>query len=514
MNWAFNIINLEREQRKIIFGRYWSMKKLFILLPLCFSLITHAQCIVKNSQGQPTSLKYDALYDLLKNAPICPPDVSALKTSLRQKGFNIKPAMVANSGFHNPQFGNFSFFESVIGPGVAPGDFFFGHFSGFIDDVLSLDQEPARNKLLIELIVWDPRKELFNFYELRGKSQGIQWFYRGDSSDALADNRFLYQDPPPHTPKFGERMRCSACHVSGGPIMKELVRPHNDWWVENRPLPLRGEISNDINFILRELIDANNFSSLVMAGINKLEKSLVYKNIKSHLTLQERLRPLFCETEINLESDPDAFESSLETLQIPAAFFVNPKLSKQVIKITYGEYQDLLVHFRMSFPDSGRRDADHAWLTPVKGYSDHQAVESLINDGIIDNDFVAKVYSIDMKNPILSTTRCELLKLLPLSPENWKQNFVTNLKASTQAGAQELADLLENPRLGSDFFQIQAQAYLQEVQQLLTTQEGAHIFFKKLLDLRTRVFESEISTNPLGQILEPGFKIVFPVQAS
>jgi hypothetical protein len=39
-------------------------------------------------------------------------------------------------------------------------------------------------------------------------------------------------------PIFGKQLRCSGCHISGGPIMKELTEPHDSWWRTTRPLPL------------------------------------------------------------------------------------------------------------------------------------------------------------------------------------------------------------------------------------------------------------------------------------
>jgi hypothetical protein len=40
------------------------------------------------------------------------------------------------------------------------------------------------------------------------------------------------------------------------------------------------------------------------------------------------------------------------------------------------------------------------------------------------------------------------------------------------------------------------------------------ILFKKLLKVRKDVSLSEISQNPLGQILEPGFRLIFPFEKS
>lgn len=489
----------------------WLMQNLFILAML-FALNSSSECLIKNTDGQKTTPKNDALYALLKQLPTCPPNVQALKASLLSKGMLQKAAMVGNRGFHNSSLGSFSFFESVSGAGVKPGEFFFGHFTALENSVVELDQEAEPGKLLIELIAWDSHKKLYNFYEHIGQRTGGQWFYRGDSRDALADNSYLYRTPPAGSVKFGTSMRCSACHSSGGPIMKELAMPNNDWWSKSRPLPLAPNLpSPQVAGYLNKLIDAGEFASLVAAGIAQLESSPSYRQAKSSLSLQEQLRPLFCETEINLESDFKAWETSVQEVQIPSAFFVNPFLAADNISIPSENYQAMLSRFHMRFPETERTDADHAWLTPVKGYADLSAVQALIAKGIIDDDFAAKIYAIDLATPTLSQTRCNLLLLVPADmTSNWQSEFISNLRTSSQPGAQELAGLLADPDRGRSFQQMQAQAYLREVNTALMTPEGLERYFRILLDLRARVFVSEISQNPRGQIMEPGFRVVFP----
>ena len=55
---------------------------------------------------------------------------------------------------------------------IHAGELFFGHFTDAVNGVLVLDQKPAPNKLLIELIAWDQQKKFYNFYELIGTATG------------------------------------------------------------------------------------------------------------------------------------------------------------------------------------------------------------------------------------------------------------------------------------------------------------------------------------------------------
>lgn len=493
------------------------MKAIFkaLLTSLIFTWAADLQaaCIVRNSNGQPTNAKGDPLFTVLQNSFDCPVNIQGLKAVLVQTGLAAQPYMVANRGIHNPAFGSFSFFEQVSGTSsllknpVKDGEFFFGHFTTTENSHVIGDQEPSKGKLLIELIAWDNFKNLFNFYELIGTGKGAQWFYRGDSADILADNAFLYLNP--QGPKFGATLRCSACHTSGGPIMKELAAPHNDWWTASRPLNFGSNaVSTEIASWVQKLGDASDLSQSVKAGIARLEGSSQYQNAKQQFSLQATLRPLFCETEINLESDTVPLDLASSSVQIPSASIVSPFLARGSISIAGPAYQQLLDSTDMQFPETYRRDADHGWLVPVKGYSDLIAIQSLIKNGIVTDEFVADVLAVDYENPLFSSKRCGLVQLIP--PEGLGK-FPNRLKSSSFPGASELYENLTNPARTRNFHAQRAQNLLAKNQLALSTVGGQAQLFKNLIEGRQAVFNAEISKNPRGQILEPGFRVIFPM---
>ena len=206
--------------------------------------------------------------------------------------------MVANTGFHHQATGSFSIFEIVSGrfSGVGdnddiiinPGEFFFGHFTTINDDNhLILDQNPYPDSLMIEAIAWDHKNELFNFYELLGNGKQGIWFYRGNSADIYLDNRFLHRQPDAQHPQFGNRLRCSACHDAGGPIMKELYPPHNDWWENKRKLDFAGRKPDAVlKEILATLVPAGRLAESVIQGLQKLNHRLSYHQQKTTYSLQ------------------------------------------------------------------------------------------------------------------------------------------------------------------------------------------------------------------------------------
>lgn len=472
-------------------------------------------CLIKKSNGSESVAQGDAFYQTIKTLPACPQNVQTLKAIFKSADNTLKPSMVANRGIHNPGFGSFSFFEQVlsnsgVNPQITEGELFFGHFTDLVQGSIALDQAPAPGKLMIELIAWDKQKKLFNFYELIGTSTGGQWFYRGDSADILKDNANLYLDVPAGQNKFGATLRCSACHTSGGPIMKELSAPHNDWWVNSRPLKFgSNKLSNEVAQVVSKLIDADEFSQAVKKGIQKLENSDNYQSLKNQQSLQVQLRPLFCETEINLESDVDSLDAATTHVNVPSASVINPLLLQSSLQIKKTDYLGLLDKYRMSFPETKNRDADHAWLVPVKGYSDLAAIQSLIQKGIIDEEFAADVLAIDMQKPLFSQKRCGLLKLI--SNTGSVEEFIKILKVSNLPAAQELYENLTNPAKDQTFHKEQAQKIVEQTQLEFSTSQGQSSQFESLILKRQDVFDSEISKNPRGQILEPGFRVIFAV---
>lgn len=507
------------------------MKKgLFYLIALfCIMLalpqVVFSACFVAHSSGKPVVQTNDALGLILFSDAPCPKDVFSLRKFLKNSGLKIETTMVANRGFHNPAQGSFSLFEIVSGElnikenhvVIHTGDFFIGHFITISSsDDLVADQNPEKNALMIEAFAWDPKKEVFNFYELRGDGFQGQWFYRGDSADIFADNELLHRQPDPKHPQFGTRLRCSGCHGAGGPIMKELDKPHNDWWESKRKLDFGGRKPDaTLDEILETLVAPEQLTKSVLLGLGKLNQSKKLSPKKASNSLQELLRPLFCPVELNLMSDIYPNEDVYPEVSIPAEFFIDSRFlsgqENQTIVISRAFYEAALNALGSRFPETDLQDADHAWLTPVKAKSDKLAVEHLIKKRIIDTKFMLDVLDIDRTNPVFSSARCGLLRLLPSNfTENWHEVFRKNLSKSTEWPAQKLLKNLNSPKQNTKFYQKKARNLLQKCQEKLKNSKNVEMMYRLLVQRRAEISTSEISLNPLGQILEPGFRVIFP----
>lgn len=488
-------------------------------LPLSLPAVSFAACTVFRSDGTPSAVAHDPLALVLASVADCPRSVQELRADLKGKGLVAAPSMVANRGRNNPRLGSFSFFEVVTGGPVHDGEFFFGHFTEAHGGRLGLDQTNGNGKLMIELIAWDARKGFYNFYEMIGGPGAPRWFYRGDSGDILADTRAVnlpIENPQP----FGGRLRCSGCHASGGPIMKEIAAPHNDWWTKPRPLVFGpNQPDAEVTETLARVRDAAGFAASVTTGIQHLEGSVPYQNLKRSRSLAEQLRPLFCENEINIVSDP-SFDGG-GPLRIPSSFFTHPAFGEGVLAMPRSLYAAGTSSLR--FPETGAPDADHAWLTPVRSVSDELALGSLLRQGVIDEKFALDVLSVDSEHPLFSTARCALLSLVPAAGggapiATWRETFANRLRSAAArssdavlaAAAVQLLAFLSDPAWTPAAHRARELERVAKLAQSLATPAGAGAAIDLLMRTRAAVRASAISRNPRGQILEPGFRVIFP----
>lgn len=525
--------------KKLLLGGVW------LSLMLAGPLALAANCQIQNNNtgdALKPGANGDALFKLLSQQAECPQNALIFRQLLIANKITPRPAMVANRGYSNPlPQGSFSFFETVTGQygsqKLAPGDWFFGHFTAASIDstaassILVPQQSATPNNLLLETLVWDPSKSMFNFYEIRGTGQGGQWFYRGDSADIQADIQNLNRNRDPSQPIFmganggPPRLRCSGCHMNGGPIMKELAAPHDSWWTKARPLQLGAmRIAPEFTGILNDVVSADEFSQWVKAGNDKLLAAEPYWKTRNELPLQEQLRPLFCPQEVNLESDQLPFSSAAKNIVAPAGAFVDQRLASsgaQGVTIDKNLYTKALQLFQSQFQDYqssstqqpiNQIDADHAFEVPVKSHSDIRLAQRMVDSGLINDKFVFDVISVDMTRPLLSAPRCGLLRLLPdgVAKAGWQGQFKQNLQASPLPAAKALLANLNDAGRTPAYHRAEAKKLLDKIQARAGDQQAVYGYVRLLAQQRIAVYQAELSQHPQGQIFEPSFRLIFP----
>jgi hypothetical protein len=163
----------------------------------------------------------------------------------------------------------------------------------------------------------------------------------------------LHRQRKPSERPFGARLRCSGCHVNGGLLQKELAAPHNDWFLTSRKLPL-GTLKPDaaVRAILADLVDAGELSKLVSTSAKRLADSAGYRKVLAARSMQERLRPLFCSVEVNIESDVEPLDDRKPALAIPSGFFVDPRLGTANISVQRQHYDAALKRLHARPPET------------------------------------------------------------------------------------------------------------------------------------------------------------------
>jgi hypothetical protein len=480
--------------------------------------------------------KDDAVQRGLLAGKDVPRDVLAVRQRLVKLGGNLATHMVANRGHDNPKLGSFSFFETYTGPipggKVGQGEFFLGFFTvpNSPDGKLTVDNEPAAGALMMELIAWDYTKELYNFWELIGDGKTGQWKYRGDSNDILADVAEVYLTKD--RPKFGKRLRCSACHTLGGPIMKEIDEPYNDWHSGNDPLPLgtwkldEGEGKEATNprhvaaLLYKNAGHPSRMAGEVVKGIDKLIQARVWH--KDKLNMRHQLRSLFATMEINLASDTVPFSKRVKdgrAVQLPQEFFVDAFFAgQQQIPVDLKVYQAVLqkVNARFAAKETpGLVESYHAFNVPVRSWIDHVVRVELRAQGLLDRQMIASVLAIDFTTPIHSKKRAALLRFVPEKAKDGadlrKQLMAELEKAKGDPDAQQLLTYLSDPKKYTvAHFAAQARDYLDVLRKgandVATVFDWWRIASQRRVELKT----APTAPTPTHNITEPGFRVIFP----
>lgn len=290
--------------------------------------------------------------------------------------------------------------------------------------------------------------------------------------------------------------------------MKELAPPHNDWWMGEHQLPFgNNALSPAVLAKVSSLQSATGLAQSVRNGMARLYESPAYQNISRSRSLQEIVRPLFCTTEINLASSVTRLKDESQDFLMPSLFALHPLLGMPTLSFKKRDYQGLINKYRLSFPETNEIDADHMWLAPVVGTADIMAVDNLIASGLVSQKTAVDILMVDALKPIFSQARCALLLAVPKKyTPDWLAVFKKALQRMNTLDAQRLVKNMENPDSYSAIHEPELKALMEK----MGREDALEPLFKTLITSRKEVFSSEISKNPKGQILEPGFRVIFP----
>jgi len=347
---------------------------------------------------------------------------------------------------------------------------------------LSFSRESFPDRQSIEAWAWDEQHGVYNYYRLDvSQGTGLTWKFQGSSTSMTA------LDPARRA------ATCTRCHVNGAPVMKELLRPWNNWHSRDDTIAhLRSGGVNSWPVATDPKIDgrltgAELLEGKIIKGVNRFNRRRVEAaivagsasgdgRIKNAASL---LRSLFVTTEVNLISSlirsglhpfPNALPDPLPAdakpqrdVGIPNSFFLNAGLLgeqafgsipglqlasslqfMQAAQIRPAEYAAILASKRMTL--AGRTGTTNfAWFVPEASQIDNHMVQTLMDRGILTPQFVAAVLAIDLRTPVFSKVRAALLRFLPqefeFSPLTPPANPLTQDRHPDRLTRQVIANL-------------------------------------------------------------------------
>ena len=422
--------------------------------------IIHAQGLLKqlNDDQQPQAMTSAELNDLGDPLFLLVLRNNSQTTSLKEIENLIQPlptnrrVFVVDEAIANPARNQNQSRRAVITFGGSNGGQVLNNtlmLSIFFNE-LSFPDTPAR----IEAWGFDTSRGRINYYLMSRDGNSLRWKFRGSSNgaDQLTGGQ--------------RRGTCFACHVNGGPVMKELARPWNNWHsidsqatylLPTAPAAVRWPVADQTPRFKGRLDQAENLETKIISVIREFNTSRVMDSIQrnpdgtlatdaqgmSTVTQGRRLlRSLFETTEVNLISSlqksrlhplPDVnLAGPAQAVTIPNTFFLNSNLLgpgggvpgltglgiapatqfSAIAKIEPAEYKQLIVSTSTKlFGKNG--DTDFAWFTPEASQIDNDMVDRLMRLGVVSPEFVAAVLAIDLEMPVFSLERARLLRFVP-----------------------------------------------------------------------------------------------------
>lgn len=308
----------------------------------------------------------------------------------------------------------------------------------------------------LEVIGWDPRKKLPNFYERRFASDAMPvWIWKGDSTSGWR----------PETRDHA----CFFCHRNGEPVMKELRQPWPNWHsmnatVKPESIPADSPLRTDPLFSIVPpspfLRSADQLELVMNQWIANVNQSRIAAYRNGNISSRALLEPLFRTTTVNLKSSIDPSISTGGRIRAPWSFFLNLSGLNDSAGLTcdhagaFGDiepsvdravYKNVLsaLDFRLEDGNvviSRPGDTHFAFAAPEVAKTDNELVSRLVSDALVSRRFAATMLLVDVQNPIYSTSRNALFSLVPtfrvtdLGGDELDASAVSAFRAAKNAG--------------------------------------------------------------------------------
>jgi hypothetical protein len=404
----------------------------------------------------------------------------------------------------------------------------------FISTGIDVDSE----KQFLQLMSWDTTNRAFNFYQRLHSF----WIWSGNSFHAL-ETETRNKGP-------------FSGHINGGPIMKELKIPWQNWSSMNAKISSI-VLPPDHPFLKhRFFIDTTLFTGgeqlekIIKATIGHINNSRIRQINEGKVNnFDYFLRQILETKNLNLTSSSIASQSINDNTKVvlPITFFANfdalseldLEIDVEPIVITGKIYKENLKKFDFALESDGVRlsgDTHFAFLVPEPAFEDADLLSKMVEKEMISKKLAACLLMVDFTNPVFSTRRASLLSYAPKEITVGKrgadldEKFVKSVLSSgkdTQIGTPE-EEFIANWKLSDEkwnaVFTDKIVGYFTCLQKKAQTQEGYDDIVRlaesrRALFKKTKLYEfpltfpvSNISMDALLEMKPEG--IVQPIKHS
>lgn len=269
--------------------------------------------------------------------------------------------------------------------------------------------DPKLPETGLQVMSLDRSAGVFNFYALEGEGEGAEWVFHGNSFDQL-------------DPQTRDTSACASCHSDGGLVMREIDAPWVHW--ESAAVRTVGAgIAIDRFSELGARSTGAELSEVVRAGNAHWNRTRIAAYADPSRTdlhggsTRSLLEPLFCGTSFNLQSagEPNEVGTPVPVQAVPSSFFADPMQGVTTpVPISTDAYTAALADVGSRIEGLvGPRDTFYGFTFVERSASDIAYVQTLLELGLVDDEFVMDVLSIDFTEPVFSASRCELVAHAP-----------------------------------------------------------------------------------------------------
>jgi hypothetical protein len=333
----------------------------------------------------------------------------------------------------------------------------------------------------VEIIALDKARGVYNFYAIRDG----RWHFFGDSLDM--QRRRAAVGPIQSGEHLDPELECARCHEGGGPVMKELVRPWNNWPSDGYEGDDRVEFpgEEELHMAVAEKLGETSINEMdgldmeerVRKG-NRLWNLTRVRELRASGNVAALLEPLFCTVEVNLDTSQSSREED-DTVDSGPHFHTNHEVGPDLDLFVSYElpiYDAAVTRIGQRIEGTNKTDTNTRLIFPFRAGADDEYVvrltgraihfESTLSDddepdpvppevgddqspAVVDEDFVRDVMMIDATKPIFSDARCQLRQLVPqleasqINPDGIRAAFIKAIEAKQNPSKHE-RELLAN----------------------------------------------------------------------